>query len=282
MHINSTTIRPSGMSSLANTSAPAAVKTASPGLHASDLNGDLKNWAAAAPTPEEGKARAAACSEIMNNFQCHNETLDLSERGLTALPDALGALTHLKHLNLTGNPLQAFPAKAIMQLGSLQTLQLAMNKENHGVPFRRSHERFADEGYKLQFFAQGNNRAQVIHQPPRQKTALFTTDLAPCLAAMIVQDGKSLALHMDNPQRSGSGGIPLEDMLSRHLHPSARKTEVFLVGANDQGSAGNVRAMLAALNKHGVADNISMASLGNGHTSATLDVNNQKAWVGFG
>ncbi len=282
MHINSTAARPSGLPPFSTTSSTAAVKAASSGLHASDLHGDLKSWTAAAPTAEEGKARAAACSEIMNNFQCRGETLDLSERGLTALPDSLGALTHLKHLNLSGNPLQTFPAKALLQLDSLQTLQLAMNQHNQGVPFRRSHERFADEGYKLQFFAQGNNRAQVIHQPPRQKTALFTTDLAPCLAAMIVQDGKSLALHMDNPQRSGSGGIPLEDMLSRHLHPSARKTEVFLVGANDQGSAGNVRAMLAALNKHGVANNISMASLGNGHTSATLDVNNQKAWVGFG
>lgn len=282
MHINSTAARPSGMPSLTSTPSTASVQVASSGLHASDLHGDLKNWAAAAPSAEESKARAAASSEIMNNFQCRGETLDLSERGLTALPESLGALTHLKHLNVSGNPLQTFPAKALLQLGSLQTLQLAMNQQNQGVPFRRSHERFADEGYKLQFFAQGNNRAQVIHQPPRQKTALFTTDLAPCLAAMIVQDGKSLALHMDNPQRSGSGGIPLEDMLSRHLHPSARKTEVFLVGANDQGAAGNVRAMLAALNKHGVANNICMASLGNGHTSATLDVNNQRAWVGFG
>ncbi|WP_128176859.1 leucine-rich repeat domain-containing protein [[Pantoea] beijingensis] len=258
------------------------IKAAAPGMHLSDLHADLKSWAAAAPTAGEATVRASASHVISDAFQCRGESLDLSGRGLTSLPDSLGGLTQLKQLNVSDNPLQAFPTKALLTLTSLQTLQLGMNKQNDGVPFRRSHERFADEGYKLQFFAQGNNRAQIMQQPPRQKTALFTTDLAPCLAAMIVQDGKSIALHMDNPKRSGSGGLPLEDAFARHLLRSAQDTQVFLVGANDQGSAGNVRAMLSTLDKHGLANNISMASLGNGHTSATLDVNNRQAWVGFG
>jgi hypothetical protein len=55
-----------------------------------------------------------------------------------------------------------------------------------------------------------------------------------------------------------------------------------LVGANAQGSAANVRGVLSVLKTFGLERCITMASLGNNHTSAMLQVGKGQGYVGFG
>jgi len=57
---------------------------------------------------------------------------------------------------------------------------------------------------------------------------------------------------------------------------------VHLIGCNAQNSAGQLRGVLSALNELGLTESIVMASIGNGHSSAVMDLTNRKAFVGFG
>lgn len=242
---------------------------------------ELSHWTNEATQEEERQGRVKASDQI---YACSIDSsieLDLSYYGLTTVPNCLGSLTTLQHLNLSGNALLTFPFEQILQLNQLQDIQLSMN-EYTGSPIKCSHEILAKKGYTMTFFAQGNVNTKVLSSFPSEPNALYTTDLDPCLAVMIIQENTILCVHVDSFGKSGIGGISLDTILYRHLVPNKKATRVFLVGANSQGSAGNLRGVLYALQKLELHSCIKMASLGNGHTSATLDLDNKVVYVGKG
>lgn len=245
------------------------------------MRGELENWTKSAPTEIEKKGRVHSSDKILDAHINLLPELDLRSQHLTSMPDCLGKLIFLKHLNLSGNPLVEFPSRQIIQLKGLQTIQLSMN-ESGGTPIRRSHEVLHDLGYKTVNFPQGNSRAKVLHALPDNDTALYTTDLGPCLAVMIMQENKVLCAHVDSYSGGGLGGLSTHELLSRHIKPNTVNSKIFLVGANEQGSAANLRGVLISFQKLGIVECVKMASLGEGNTSTTLDLKNKMAYVGRG
>lgn len=83
-------------------------------------------------TAEDDRAEEAErrISEAARN---QARTLDLSLLGLTAVPDAIGQLTGLTRLILTGNRLTALPA-SIGQLTSLRVLVIEGNPDLPSPP----------------------------------------------------------------------------------------------------------------------------------------------------
>lgn len=230
---------------------------------------------------EEKEGLISTKRDILDCFTNQRTELDLSHRSLTLIPACLGKLTSLQHLNLSGNPLKKFPADQLLQLKNLQTIQLSMNEGDEG-PKRRSYDSFQEHGYNVIYFKQGNSNAKVFSSPPAQETALYTTDLDPCLAVMVMQKNITLCAHVDTFSGRGIGGLPTEELLRRHIKTGEKNTQIFLVGANSQGSAGNVKGVLTSLQKMGLHHQVKMASLGNGDTSATLDIKNKTAYVSKG
>lgn len=204
-------------------------------------------------------------------------TVALASLGLNELPRDIGPLTQIADLDLSGNELKAFPVNQLLGMASLQNLKLSM-ESRIGKPMRKSHEALAEQGCRMMFVRQGNASAKVVDIKMASNTVLYTTDLDPCLALSIIHGGKALLMHVDR----GVGRLSVRDVLTRHIKRNVQDTRVMLVGANAQGSAANVRGVLSVLRELGLAQCITMASLGNNHTSAMLHVGNGEGYVGFG
>jgi Leucine-rich repeat (LRR) protein len=209
------------------------------------------------------------------------QTVGLANRGLSAIPKDFGALGQITDLDLSGNELKEFPVEQLLGMTSLQNLKLSMESTT-GKPVRKSHDAFVDQGCQITYVRQGNALAKVIDVRKSPNTVLFTTDLDPCLALSVIQGDKALLMHVDSFSGQGSGRRSVHDVLSLHIKPNEKDTRVMLVGANAQGSASNVRGVLSVLKTFGLERCITMASLGNNHTSAMLQVGNGQGYVGFG
>jgi internalin A len=79
------------------------------------------------PKPHQQEERAEALERIEHARKTGSTTLDLSDLGLTALPDGIGKLPRLTKLNLSNNRLIALPG-AISQLTQLTNLHLYNNR----------------------------------------------------------------------------------------------------------------------------------------------------------
>ncbi|XP_060183202.1 putative disease resistance protein At3g14460 [Lycium barbarum] len=84
--------------------------------------------------------------------------LDLSQGGITELPDLVGCLKHLRYLNLSGNPIKFVP-NSIGKLPYLQTLKLINCRELLGFP---RNLRNLDNLRHLQF----DKNRRMTHMPP--------------------------------------------------------------------------------------------------------------------
>lgn len=94
-----------------------------------DLHGlcrELNLWGAAAPHEN----RRSAADAILQCWHSRNEHLDLSGNGLTSLPGAVGALSHIKALNLASNALTALPDECF-ELRALEYFNLSYNPLEH-------------------------------------------------------------------------------------------------------------------------------------------------------
>jgi hypothetical protein len=241
---------------------------------------DLDHWIANAPSSRERVGRERAAADIFDAYLHARTELDISGRFLTELPPCLGKLKSLLHLNTARNPLTVFPAAQLIGLDNLQDLQLSMNAEG-GAPQRLGHEKLRERGYELIHFKQGNSNTRVLPSMQAKATALYTTDLDPCLAVMIMQGDSAVCDHVDSYGGSGVGRLSTHDVLRKHIRADRDDTQIFLVGANAQGSAANLRGVLRVLQELGVMHCVNMASIGNGHTSATLDLKDRTAYVGY-
>lgn len=92
------------------------------------LRADLANWlyaGGANPTPQKREA----FNRIMQCKQTGATTLNLSDLGLTTLPDCIGTLSHLKELNLSSNALTARSIPmSLDNLSQLETINLDRNQ----------------------------------------------------------------------------------------------------------------------------------------------------------
>ncbi|MGF6851297.1 hypothetical protein [Paraburkholderia sp. CI3] len=208
-------------------------------------------------------------------------SFSLDKRHLPALPELRGAPASVIDLDLSGHPLKEFPVEQLLAMTKLQNLKLSMNAET-GTPTRKSLKALTEEGLSPVWVRQGNSSAQVVNVHASAKTVLYTTDLDPCLAVMIVQGDKAMLMHVDSFSGRGSGRTSVRDVLLRHITPNGTDTSIMLVGANAQGAAANVRGVLSTLKSMGLEKNITMASLGNGHSSASLHVGGARGYVAFG
>ncbi len=75
---------------------------------------------------EEKKGREVAQIRIIEAEKPNQESLDLSDLGLTSLPEMIGSLTWLKRFDLDKNRLQTFP-KSFSELTLLESLDLSNN-----------------------------------------------------------------------------------------------------------------------------------------------------------
>jgi hypothetical protein len=195
----------------------------------------------------------------------------------------LNTSNELQHLDFGEKVLTAFPLQQLLQATHLQTLRLSVHPSGGELP-KKSAGALAAMGRQIQWIAQGNRKAKVVllgaNGQPAQ--ALCTKDLDPCLAVMIFQPGLAMLMHVDHPGQGGAGATSVIDVLRRHVKPNESQTQIALVGCNSQGSVGNLRGVLHALDELQLADAIFMASIGNGHSSCAMDLATQSAYVGFG
>jgi hypothetical protein len=198
-------------------------------------------------------------------------TVELANQGLCELPQDIGPLDRITALDLSGNDLTVFPADQLLGMTSLQEIKLSMEQAT-GKPERKSRDGLAREGIETIEVLQGNHRAKVISMAGSPRAALYTTSLDTCLALCAMQNDTALLIHIDTFSAQGWGRVSTRDVLTRHLAPNVPDTRIMLVGANGQGSAANVRGVLSVLKELGLERCVTMASLGNGHTSAMLDI----------
>jgi hypothetical protein len=202
---------------------------------------------------------------------------------LTPSTSVLNASSELRNLDFAEKTLTAFPLRQLLQATHLQTLRLSVHPSGGEFP-KKSAGALAAMGRQLEWVAQGNRSAKVVvlgaNDQPAQ--ALCTKDLDPCLAIMIFQPGLAMLMHVDHPGQGGAGATSVVDILLRHIKQNEPQTQIALVGCNSQGSAGNFRGVLHALDELQLGDAIVMASIGNGHSSCAMDLATQSAYVGFG
>jgi hypothetical protein len=195
----------------------------------------------------------------------------------------LNSLTELRHLDFGEKVLTAFPMQQLLQATQLQTLRLSVNQSGLDLP-RKSAGDLKAMGRDIQWVEQGNRNAKVVlfDTDGKPSQALCTKDLDPCLAVMIFQPGLCLLMHVDHPGHGGVGATSVAEMLRRHVKTNEVQTEIALVGCNSQGSVGNLRSVLQVVNELQLENAVVMASLGNRHSSCSMDLMTKHNFVGFG
>ena len=91
---------------------------------------------------------------------------------------------------------------------------------------------------------------------------LYTTDLDPCVAVMIVKNGKAFAMHIDEYQPRAKNKI--FEFLQRNDH----KASIGIVGSNFPGSSVKVLYILNDLKEAGFLSSVELVSTQNRHSSA--------------
>lgn len=252
------------------------------GTHPSGLPTRTAGPSAVSSPPGRRSAMKAGVAEAISDCAANKSwSLALVGAGLSILPSQVGDLFWLSDLNLHGNILQKFPSQELLKLSKLSNLRLTMNQLGREIQ-RKPSGRLKEMGYSLNHVPQGNARAKVVPLPAPEAMALCTTGLGPCLAIMVLQQSQAVFMHVDSPGRGGMYGVPVLDVLRTCMPDPDLNAKVMLVGCNDPGSVGTLRGVLAALQALGLDDKIVMASIGNGHTSVALDLEERCAYCSFG
>ncbi len=208
-------------------------------------------------------------------------SLSLVEKEIDKFPSQIMDLTRLSDLDFGENILHKFPSQELLKLSGLNHLRLSMNQLGQAIP-RKSFGNLRDLGYALHDVEQGNKLAKVMPLPEPKAIALCTRGLGPCIAVMVLQKNQAIFMHVDSPGEGGIGHKSVLDVLRDRISTPDENTRVMLVGCNYGGSVGTLRGVLGSLQELGLDDKIVMASIGNGHTSASLDLKERRGYCSFG
>ena len=209
--------------------------------------------------------------------------LSLVEEKIDKFPSQIMDLTKLSDLDFGENILHKFPSQELLKLSGLNHLRLSMNQLGQAIP-RKSFGELRRLGYFLHDVEQGNKLAKVMplrELPEPEAVALCTRGLGPCVAVMVLQQNQAIFMHVDSPGEGGIGHKSVLDVLRDHISTPDENTKVMLIGCN-YGGSGTLRGVLGALQELGLDDKIVMASIGNGHTSASLDLKKRCGYCSFG
>ena len=224
---------------------------------------------------------ADSVEDRLNKLDSSVTTIDLSNMGIKRVTPKLATFTSVINLNLSKNNLIEFPSNILLELSKLQNLAISMSLKDEGIPNRNKTNNPAYHNYEKIEVKQGINNSTVIHNHYPERKLYYTVDLDPCIALIIVQDDQVLFSHIDNINGNKPGSLTLKEFLNNNLKADDLKnTDVYLVGANSPGSAGQVLKVLALLKLYGLSDKISMASLGNNFTSVFIDLEDKAVFIG--
>jgi len=207
--------------------------------------------------------------------------LSLVEKKVDEFPSQIMGLNKLSDLDFGENILYKFPSQQLLKLSELNHLRLSMNQLGQAIP-RKSFGDLRSLGYSLHDVEQGNKLAKVMPLPEPEAVALCTRGLGPCIAVMVLQQNQAIFMHVDSAGEGGIGHQSVLDALRNRISTPDENTNVILVGCNYGGSVGTLRGVLGAFQELGLDDKIVMASIGNGHTSAALDLKERRGYCSFG